>query len=59
MAEQARSGVEIRDFAGVINNADRIDLPPGAADEQKNICSIKAGEMVSRGGWKQVTFEDG
>lgn len=57
MAEPVKDAVEIKDFVGVINNADRMDIPPGAADEQVNLCSFKIGEAVSRRGWKEVTFE--
>jgi hypothetical protein len=57
MAEHALDGVELRDFPGMINNADRLDMPPGAAELQLNACSLKAGELTVRQGWRQVTFE--
>lgn len=58
MAEPAREAVDMKDFPGTINNADRMDIPPGSAAEQINLCSFKIGEMVTRLGYKDVTFEE-
>lgn len=49
--------VEIVDFAGMIDNVDPRDLPPGAAQLQINAVSLKMGELQVRRGLKDVTFE--
>lgn len=49
--------VEIMDFPGMITNLDERDLPPGAASEQVNVCSLIGGELQVRRGIREVTFE--
>lgn len=58
MAEQARAMVEIRDFAGLMNNVDVDDAPPGAAEVQINACSFRVGELTIRQGMRPVVFDN-
>lgn len=57
MGMEPRSEVTIKDFPGLITDADDLDVPPGAADEQVNITSLKVGELSVRAGLREVTFE--
>jgi hypothetical protein len=53
----ARATVELRDFHGLITNADRYDLPEGAGQVQINLCSIILGELQVRQGIRELVFE--
>jgi len=57
MSVPARSTVELRDFPGLITNADRYDLPEGAGQVQVNLCSFVMGEMQVRQGIRELVFE--
>lgn len=57
MAQPARPTVEINDFPGMLSNIDARDLPNGAAESQVNVTSVVAGELRSRLGMREVTFE--
>ena len=57
MGVPAQTHVEITDFAGLVQNADPRDLPPGAAEEQVNACCIRFGELQVRRGMVQVLFD--
>lgn len=56
MPEQA-GGREIRDFPGLILDADTRDLPEGATDLQINCTSEDQGMLTSRHGYVLVNFE--
>jgi len=58
MAKPPRSSVEIDDFPGLMDNADPKDIPAGAAVSQINATAHRAGELVVRGGYRYVTFEN-
>jgi hypothetical protein len=46
-----------KDFPGLVNNADRRDLPPGAATVQVNLGSRQHGNLKSRKGLAPLSFE--
>lgn len=48
----------IRDFAGFVTASDPHDLPPGTAQEQVNVASVRPGELRVRGGYRVVRFDD-
>ena len=50
--------IAIRDFPGLMDNADPHDLEPGAAERQVNACCIHPGELTVRHGFKLVTFDN-
>lgn len=52
------ASIEMVDFPGMIDNMDKLDIPPGAADEQVNACCINVGELTVRMGMRAVTFEN-
>lgn len=58
MGQPAKKAVEIRDFAGLVTRADPDDVPPGAAQDQVNLSSARAGELVTRSGARPVIFEE-
>ena len=51
--------VVCKDFVGLIDNMDPRDLPPGAADDQVNICSVLVGELTVRLGYRECSFDTG
>jgi hypothetical protein len=53
-----QASIEMTDFPGMIDNQDRLDLPPGTADEQVNATCVTVGELQVRLGMRQVTFEN-
>lgn len=53
-----KTSVEIRDFPGLVNNADERDLPDGSAAVQVNAMSNKMAELVVRPGYRVVSFEN-
>ena len=57
MAEMADGGREIRDFPGLIFDADTRDLPEGATDLQINCTAEDQGVLTSRHGYVLVKFE--
>ena len=48
-----------KDFPGLMDNIDPRDIPPGAADDQVNICCIVMGELSVRLGYREVTYDTG
>lgn len=58
MADQPRARVECRDFPGLASRPDATDLSPGAAVAQENVACTREGELRSRPGARQVTFEE-
>ena len=58
MADRPRKTVEIREFPGLINNIDPNDNPPGSAIVQVNVTCIVEAELLTRGGYRTVTFEN-
>jgi len=58
VAVAPKASVEAVDFPGMIDNLDRIDLPPGAADEQINATCVVVGELQVRLGYRPVVFEN-
>ena len=57
MPEKAEGGREIRDFPGLILDADTRDLPEGATNLQINCTSEDRGVLTSRRGYVLVDFE--
>lgn len=58
MAQKPKDSVVLRDFPGLASRPDALDLPPGAGVIQENLQSHREGELRSRPGAKQVTFEE-
>lgn len=58
MSQKAKDGVVIRDFPGLATRPDSLDVPPGGAVLQENLLSHAEGELTTRAGVKQVTFEE-
>lgn len=56
--ERQLAPVEIEKWLGVVKNASPISLPPGAAKNQTNICSLSPGILQTRGGMRDVVFEN-
>jgi hypothetical protein len=57
MADIARPVTAIIDFQGIAINIDQRDLPPGVAEDQLNLTCIELGEVSTRRGMLEVTFE--
>ena len=57
MSEKPRVQTAIRDFPGIVLQADAHDLKPGAMQEQVNIRSEEQGRAVARSGMLQVAFD--
>jgi hypothetical protein len=57
MGQPARNTVQISDFPGLITNVDHHDLPDGAADIQTNVVCQSVGQIVTRKGYREVSFE--
>ena len=47
----------MRDFPGLVLNADPREVPPGAGQEQVNAVSEQGGRLESRRGVRVVTFD--
>lgn len=58
MSQKAKDGVVIRDFPGLATRPDSLDVPAGGAVFQENLQSHAEGELVTRPGVRQVTFEE-
>lgn len=58
MADEARNTVEIKDFPGMMNGVDAIDLPEGASESQLNVTCLRVGELSIRPGLKKVVFAE-
>lgn len=50
--------VEAKDFPGLATRADPDDLADGAGRDQVNVSSHRPGELRTRPGYLQVTFEE-
>ena len=57
MSPQPKTFTDMADFVGLVTNAEGDSLPPSAADKQTNLMSNRIGELTSRPGLVQVTFE--
>jgi hypothetical protein len=57
MSEEAKGGVVMRDFGGLVTNLDPRDLPPGVSDVQVNVNSRVGGELNVRRGLQEVKFD--
>lgn len=55
--EQQTPSVVIRDWSGMVSNADAEDLPPGTMQKQLNVHSDKQGELRVRRGLREVSFD--
>ena len=58
MGMPAKAQIELRDFVGLITATSPLDLPPGAAQVQTNVCSITGGEIQVRLGMREVAFDN-
>lgn len=57
MNEPPKGLARITDFAGMISDLDPDDLPTNAAQVQLNCGTIRPGELTTRGGLREVTFD--
>lgn len=57
MPEKPRKTHEMRDFTGLILQADAHDMPPGAGQDQVNAKSDTAGQLQVRDGMLLVSFD--
>ncbi len=57
MAVQSKGQEVQADFAGMVSNLDRHDLPGGASPEQVNATCVKEAQLTVRAGFRVVTFE--
>ncbi len=58
MARMPENRVEVSDFPGEMNNVDKADLPPGAAQVQINLVSRVMGQLGIRRGFRIAAFEN-
>lgn len=58
MAYPPQNEEAMTDFQGLMTNVSLMDIPPGASDEQVNMCSITVGELKVRHGLRIVSFEE-
>lgn len=57
MPHDPKLGVaRIREFRGLVTNADPHDLPPGAAQVMDNITTLVPGQLTVRKGHAETTF---
>lgn len=49
--------VAMRDFPGLVINADPRDIPPGSGQQQVNVVSQQVGCLESRRGMRVLTFD--
>ena len=57
MSDQPAASVEMRDWPGLVTQADRQDQQPGSGRIQVNLQSDKQGEMTVRRGLRPVLFD--
>ena len=57
MGMPAKESVVMRDFSGMASKPDSDDLTPGAAQVQVNVMSSRPGELRTRQGYQQLSFE--
>lgn len=48
---------EIKSFQGLTSNQDPADLEPGQAAVQVNVWSARPGELQTRAGIREMTFD--
>ena len=58
MSDQPQKSVSIRQFPGLVTQADPHDTNPGAASVQINIRSDRPGELNVRRGMRLVEFDE-
>lgn len=58
MAQEAETRVEIRAWQGIVTNASPHSIDPGAAQEQENCRSLKAGTLEVRRGLSPITWDN-
>lgn len=58
MADEAETGEKVREFPGLVTNANPHRIPVGATVEQTNCSSPRAGELDVRTGLREVTFDN-
>lgn len=57
MTDRPVSSVEIRDWPGLVTQADRQDVKPGSGRSQINMQSDRPGELTVRKGLALVSFD--
>lgn len=50
--------IEIKNWLGMYTNVSPHDIPPGGAQDQVNVTSIRRGVLETRKGVKTVSFEN-
>jgi hypothetical protein len=55
--DRPKASVDIRDWLGLVTNMASEDIPAGAAEVQVNVTGVRAGELRTRGGLRQLTFD--
>jgi hypothetical protein len=55
--KRERAQVRLDDFAGIVESADPLDVPPGSSQFQVNVASRRLGYMQTRRGYLPVAFE--
>jgi hypothetical protein len=58
MGMPAEETIALRDFEGLQSRPDPNDIPPGAATRQVNVTCIVPGQLTSRPGTREVSFEE-
>jgi hypothetical protein len=58
VAEIPKSTVEMRDFPGMATRVDPDDYQEGMSQVQINLDSNLQGELRTRSGYREVTFEE-
>ncbi len=58
MNDKPPTGVLIRDWTGMVTNADPRDIPDSCSQIQVNMTQERAGEIITRGGLRPVSFDD-
>lgn len=56
--ERQLPAVEIEKWIGLVKNASPLVIPPGGAQVQVNLCAITHGILQTRGGLRDVSFEN-
>jgi hypothetical protein len=57
MGQQARTRLVLKDFPGLVTDADPHDVPKGAAREQLNVAAERPGELKPRLGYRLLRFD--
>lgn len=57
MPDEPETSVRIDQFGGQVSNANPHDLPPGAAAVQVNLVCNVPGELSTRLGLREITFD--